>query len=799
MQSVCFLPQRINSTIISPAPVCSEGSRRRRQRLLLHLPLAMFSLDGEQAAEPDSPGSPILLSPSASSPVAEAASTPRNPLLPSDRGNTMPNVQLVDQALANLSTSDGTFDIPLSSPRQQQPPAAASDSAQSEQQQQQVGPAPSARLVVTGVPTELRDEELVRGVFDRFGSIVSVRLSDDTEARRHSAVVEYAQLSSAADAVATFALDGFELNGSKLLVSYAPTAAPSNAQPASTPPLSALAPLARPVATSQTPAEAASVTATAPSSAPIAAPATATAIATVEPLPASTPASAPSAASSAPASSSSPPVASAAPTDVLLHSPQFAHFKAHIPLSRVATSVTHSWTYYEVGPKGLPPLLLLHGTLGSASVFYQQLLALSARGFRVISASWPPYWKAKDWVAGLVAFLDAMRIERAHVFGAGLGGMLALQFATEHTSRVDSLVLCNAFADTVPTVKSGMWTSSLWYMPEFLIKEVMLQSLPAVSFYADAVDFMVAQLDPLTAGDVASRLTINSTQHVVSRTDRIDQPRVLLVLPQDETSLDAKQKERLLQALPNAKQAMMKEGGDYPWLSVPDEVNALLMAHLRSMGCLPVVAEEERTDRVSQPATTADNTPTARALDALKEPASLSRQAMHMFRPAQSAIAGGSSVASAYEAIAEQPSDERALQVVQQQNSAVLSAQAAAGPSESPKLFTRQISGPALTEQTLGETIERQAREGGEEKERLRRERHDSLVMKGEVEERLRVIRERDEEARKKRLHEETVLRLEAEKRRAKANQEAMAQLGIESTEVDAKPRSFKRTSIFDE
>ena len=758
----------------------------------------MFSLDSEQTAEPDSPGSPILLSPSASSPVADAGATARNPLLPSDSGNTLPNVQLVDQAMANLTTSDSTFDIPLSSPTQQQQSAAASDSAQSSRQQQ-VGPAPSARLVVTGVPAELRDEELLRGVFDRFGSIVSVRLSDDAEASRHSAVVEYAERGSAADAVATFALDGFELNGSKLLVAYAPTAAQSNAQPPSTPPLSAVAPVARPVASAQAAAEAATEPATAPSSAPIAAPTIATATATASPLPASTPASAPSTASSSSASSSSAPVASAAPTDVLLHSPQYVHFKAHIPLSRVATSVTQSWTYYEVGPRGLPPLILLHGAMGTAAVFYQQLLALSARGFRVLSASWPPYWKAKEWVSGFVAFLDAMRIERAHVFGAGLGGMLALQFATEHSSRVDSLVLCNPFADPVPSAKSGMWTSSLYWMPEFVIKEVLLQSLPAVSFYADAVDFCVAQLDPLTAGDVASRLTINSTQHVVSRTDRVEQQRVLLLLPQDETTLDAKQKERLLQALPNAKQAVMKEGGEYPWLSVPDEVNALLMAHLRSMGCLPVPAEEQRTDRASAPATTADSPPAPRALEALREPGSLSRQAMPMFRPSQSAIAGGSSVASAYEAIAEQPSDELALQVVQQQNSAVLSAQAAAGPSESPKLFTRQISGPALTEQTLGEAIEQRAREGEEEKERLRRERHDSLVMKGEVEERLRAIRERDEEARKKRLHEETVQRLEAEKRRARANQEAMAQLGIESTETDAKPRSFKRTSIFDE
>jgi pimeloyl-ACP methyl ester carboxylesterase len=47
-----------------------------------------------------------------------------------------------------------------------------------------------------------------------------------------------------------------------------------------------------------------------------------------------------------------------------------------------------------------------------------------------------------DMVTDAVAVLDAEGIERAHVFGLSMGGMIAQQFAVEHPERVDQLVLC---------------------------------------------------------------------------------------------------------------------------------------------------------------------------------------------------------------------------------------------------------------------------------------------------------------------------------------------------------------------
>ena len=244
-----------------------------------------------------------------------------------------------------------------------------------------------------------------------------------------------------------------------------------------------------------------------------------------------------------------------------------------------------------------------------------------------------------------------------------------------------------------------------------------------------------------------------------------------------------------------------KEGGDFPFISTADEVNLHLMVHLRGMGCQPQPVEDERAERDRQQEATAEKLSSPRAVDAVRETDSVGRAAMPLFRPAQSAMAGGASVASAYDAIAEQVEDERALEVVQQNNTAAAHLAATAPAAATPQQhFTRQVSGPSLTHQTLGDTIIRQAREEEEERARQRREREDSLRLQTEVEARLREIRERKEEERRMRLHEETVLHLEAERRKDLKSREAMAQLGIDGEAANDKPtRSYKRTSIFDE
>ncbi len=104
-----------------------------------------------------------------------------------------------------------------------------------------------------------------------------------------------------------------------------------------------------------------------------------------------------------------------------------------------------------VGDLADPPLLLVAG-LGNPLVLWHDDLCLSFvdRGFCVIrfdnrdcglSTALPEgaEYSLSDMAADAVAVLDALGIDRAHVFGQSMGGMVAQVLAIEHPDRVATL------------------------------------------------------------------------------------------------------------------------------------------------------------------------------------------------------------------------------------------------------------------------------------------------------------------------------------------------------------------------
>lgn len=105
------------------------------------------------------------------------------------------------------------------------------------------------------------------------------------------------------------------------------------------------------------------------------------------------------------------------------------------------------------GPEAGEPVLLLHGLSASALTNWQLpgiTRALGDAGFRVIAPDQRGHGRseaAKDGAYGrrmvtdALEVLDALRVERAHVVGYSMGGMIALRLAAEHPERLRSLLL----------------------------------------------------------------------------------------------------------------------------------------------------------------------------------------------------------------------------------------------------------------------------------------------------------------------------------------------------------------------
>src|SRR5215217_6309557 len=106
--------------------------------------------------------------------------------------------------------------------------------------------------------------------------------------------------------------------------------------------------------------------------------------------------------------------------------------------------------YYELVGEG-EPLLLIPG-LGGTCRLWDPVLPELARHFtlilldnrnvgRSVSKGKRPATTLAHNASDLVELLDALQLDRTHVMGVSLGGVIAQRMAVDHASRVDRLVL----------------------------------------------------------------------------------------------------------------------------------------------------------------------------------------------------------------------------------------------------------------------------------------------------------------------------------------------------------------------
>jgi len=104
--------------------------------------------------------------------------------------------------------------------------------------------------------------------------------------------------------------------------------------------------------------------------------------------------------------------------------------------------------YYELLGTG-EPLLLIPGLGGNCRVWDEvapvlagefTLILVDNRGLGRSVARRKPRTIA-DYSADLAELLDVLQLDRAHVLGLSLGGIIAQRFAIDHPSRIDRLVL----------------------------------------------------------------------------------------------------------------------------------------------------------------------------------------------------------------------------------------------------------------------------------------------------------------------------------------------------------------------
>ena len=108
--------------------------------------------------------------------------------------------------------------------------------------------------------------------------------------------------------------------------------------------------------------------------------------------------------------------------------------------------------YYEIYGEGYP-ILFVHGFGGCRLEWFVQVKIISKKFKAVIfdnrgagKSYRPNYPYTMDmFVDDIIGLMDYLKIEKAHICGASLGGMIVQNFAIKYPNRVNKLVLINTF------------------------------------------------------------------------------------------------------------------------------------------------------------------------------------------------------------------------------------------------------------------------------------------------------------------------------------------------------------------
>lgn len=122
-------------------------------------------------------------------------------------------------------------------------------------------------------------------------------------------------------------------------------------------------------------------------------------------------------------------------------------------MASVATSVGRIGVAEQGGGDALP-ILFLHGVGSDKSVWAPQLKHFG-QARRSVAVDYPGYGDSDpapadctrdDFAAAILAAMDALGIERAHICGLSLGGVIAIAMHAAAPERCVSLILADSFA-----------------------------------------------------------------------------------------------------------------------------------------------------------------------------------------------------------------------------------------------------------------------------------------------------------------------------------------------------------------
>jgi pimeloyl-ACP methyl ester carboxylesterase len=241
-----------------------------------------------------------------------------------------------------------------------------------------------------------------------------------------------------------------------------------------------------------------------------------------------------------------------------------------------------------------PPVLLIHGFPDSSVLWRHQVPALTEAGFRTVAPDLRGFGESgkpdavSDYAVGravgdMVAILDALDIERAHVVGHDWGAGVAWAMALLAPDRVDKLVVLSVGHPEAWSRKTIEERRLSWYMLLFQFPEA--EELLRRDDFALAREWLATHpdLEDVLETHVSTPAINWYRANVHPRAD-LDPPRGLPPVAAETLGIwsdgDAFVSERQMRESPLQRYERLEGVGHWMQLDAPERVNALILQHL---------------------------------------------------------------------------------------------------------------------------------------------------------------------------------------------------------------------------
>jgi 3-oxoadipate enol-lactonase len=251
------------------------------------------------------------------------------------------------------------------------------------------------------------------------------------------------------------------------------------------------------------------------------------------------------------------------------------------------TSVPIHWQERGQGT----PILLVMGHRFSGEMWYPAIPALAAK-HRVIwfdnrgsgKSGASKTTSVPEMARDAFAVMDAAGVQRCHVYGISMGGVLVLEMAMQHPERVQSLIVGCSGMLTADKPRAPGWVRWLYYLPRWILKRLTPSRRGDQGYGSAAPRERVVFDQAMVDKDVCDTPGVIAQAGAVAEHSVTKEAVAALTVPalvihgEEDALVPCAWGEELADTLPNARFLKIKGAGHNFLIAGADEANAAVLS-----------------------------------------------------------------------------------------------------------------------------------------------------------------------------------------------------------------------------